>query len=112
MKSKLLSQKDIEEARRLRREKKLGKRRLAILFRVSSTTIWENVYNENYRRPKRIKRITIIDNSNSNRTKCIKCEKLISREVVGNTIPLGFQIGDHCISCYLRPRGLEYKDLL
>ena len=44
MGKRLLTQQQIEEARQLRDKLGIGKRRLAELFNVSSTTIWENVY--------------------------------------------------------------------
>lgn len=112
-KHKYLTKEQIQEAKQLK-EQGLSKRKLAEVFEVGSTTIWENIFCDNYKRPKRITvtTTTISYRNKDNISKCPICEKLLTKEVNSKTIPLNLQIMDRCITCYLRSIGLEYMDLI
>jgi hypothetical protein len=105
MKTPILSKEQIEEAKFLREQGKT-KRDLAIIFNVGPTTIWENVYAKEKIVRIRIKRPKIIYEH------CKGCEVRLTRFIKDKSIPTNFQMGDHCLVCYLEQRGLRYVDLL
>lgn len=113
MGKRLLTQQQIEEARQLRDKLGIGKRRLAELFNVSSTTIWENVYLtsriELVQRQKQ-KRLELIRIRRSC-VPCSVCNICMRSDIIDNRIPLSYRVDDKCIVCYLREHGLEYMDL-
>jgi hypothetical protein len=113
MNHRVLTQEQIDEAKRLKEVKGFSKRKLAATFEVGPTTIYENVFTTKkrdrreylklyFRNHKRIKKIC---------NPCARCHICLTREITSNNIPHGFQIGDICITCYLRPFGIRLLDL-
>lgn len=107
MRRKILTKLEIREARELRKQGKT-KRELAIIFGVGQTTIWDNIYRT--RKPERIyvykKTIKV------KKIPCESCEILLTRDIKGRFIPHNYKIGNKCITCYLKEKGLKYSDLL
>lgn len=98
MKNKILTNEQIAQAKLLRKQGKT-KRELAVIFNVSTGTIWNNVFRVRYVYKKNILR-------------CEKCEISLTREIPNRYIPLNFKIGNQCIACYLKEKGIKYIELI
>lgn len=103
---KVLTPEQIVKAKRLRDELGYSKRRLAVYFRVGSTTIWKHVYSTQRRMQKKMSRIP-----QATCTRCSVCEICMKKELDNGTVPLNYQIDDKCVLCYIRECGLEYMDV-
>lgn len=108
----ILTQEQIDYAKYLKENTPTTKRKLARLFGVGETTIWENVFTDKKRVRIRIPRP--IDN----RPHCTGCEVKMSRDLPlihplhkKRYVPANFQIGDKCITCFLEALGLNYSDI-
>lgn len=105
---KALSLEQIKQAKELRREG-YSKRRLARMFSVSPTAIWDNVF----AKTKRVRIYIRKEHYTRTGAQCRRCEIFLTREIKTPwNIPLNYQILDKCIGCYLEERGLKYRDLL
>lgn len=98
MKKHILTPEQIRHGILLRKQGKT-KRELAVLFNVSSGTIWNNIFRKKIIYPKNILR-------------CSQCEIALTREIPNKYIPLNFKIGDKCIGCYLKEKGIKYIELI
>ncbi len=104
---KILTFEQVLEARTLRLQGKT-KRELAILYEVSPTTIWENVFSTE----KRIRKYTPNNKEKIRKEYCNRCEIVITNNIKGNYVPFNYKIGNQCISCYLEQRGYRYTDVI
>ncbi len=99
----VLTKIQIEEAKKLR-SSGYSKRKLAIYFGVSPTTIWENVFLSERR--KRIyvykKKVPV--------ERCITCGVKIYRGKQG--IFHNLKVGKECLACFLERNGLTYSDIV
>lgn len=103
-----LTPEQIKTAKELKQDG-YSKRNLARKFKVSPTTIWENVF----AKTKRIRIYIRKEHYTRSGAQCKRCEIFLTREIKTPLhIPLNYQILDRCIGCYLEERGLKYKDLL
>lgn len=108
MRLRVLSDEQVREAKRLKRDG-VSKRALAKMFGVGESTIWDNVYSQK----KRVRISIFTKKEPRTGAKCKKCEIFLTRELKQpQYIPLNYQILDTCITCYLNENGLKYKDLL
>lgn len=94
---KVLTPEKLEHAKFLKEQGKT-KRELAFIFQVGETTIWENLYR---------KKIYI----DLSRPICSNCEIFLTKIINYHHIPINFQIGNKCITCFLEGIGLNYKDI-
>lgn len=104
---KVLTPEQILLGKSLKKEGKT-KRELAQMFEVGQTTIWENIFASG----KRIRITKSIKRPRPIRIHCKRCDICLTREVKDNYVPLNFQIGEKCVSCYLEERGFEYIDII
>lgn len=108
MKPHILTQQQIDYAKLLKSQGK-SKRELAKIFNVGETTIWENVFATK-------ERIRIyINKERVECEKCVICEIKLKEavEIIDNSykIPHNFKLGNKCIACVLREKGLEWKEM-
>lgn len=115
----VLEPEQVEEGRWLREHKGMSKRALAAYLSqkyakpVSPTAIWENILSD-----RKLENLHRYNRSNFNIRirlrwpRCSECTILITREIKDRAVPLNFQVGEHCVECYLRKYGLKYLDLL
>lgn len=110
MTRRLLTDDQIKIAKELRKQG-YTKRMLAVHFGVGKTTIWEHVYRKKINQEKD-KLKSLIRNIRRTCIPCSKCEICLTKIAINeHTIPLNYQVGDKCIVCYLRERGLTFMDL-
>lgn len=102
---KLLSQEQIDQARKLR-EAGYTKKQLAIVFEVGETTIWENIYPKERTRNRAsyFKKYILKRQRRNACLPCKNCEICLTDELENNLPPLNYRVGDQCISCYIRSR--------
>lgn len=98
MRNHILTPEQIKQGILLRKQGKT-KRELAILFNVSTGAIWNNIYRKKIVYKKNILR-------------CSECEISLTREIPNKYIPLNFKIGNKCIGCYLKEKGIKYIELI
>lgn len=119
MNYRVLTPEQLHEAAFLRTNKGLSKRKLAKYFEdqgieVSATAIFENVLSSREKENmKRSLRVYIY----KPRTKqicipCGNCEMCMTKEFEDHQIPVNYQIGNVCITCYMESVGLSYRNLL
>lgn len=109
----VLTKKDIKRAKELREQGK-SNREIALFFHVGKTTIWENVY-ATEPRVRTYKKII-----NDRRPSCPGCGIKLTRDVKRFCrfptqlfhIPSGFRMGNICLGCYLKSKGLTHMDLV
>ena len=119
MNYRVLTKEQVNEARRLKTQKGLSKRKIARYFEnqgveVGETTIWWNVFSKR-KRPKQVNYYRLHGLKRPKKEiciPCVKCEICITKEFEDQRIPLNYQVGDKCIDCYMRSIGLAYTDLL
>lgn len=105
---RVLTDEQVKEGKRLRKEKGLTKAQLAELFGVGKTTIWENIFSTE-------KRVRIQHKINYRRNVCIPCktcEICMTQIIKDNHIPVNLQVGDVCLSCYLKKIDVTFLQLL
>ena len=107
--SRILTDEQIKEAKELRRKHGYSKRQLAVIFKVPPTVIWENVF----RTKKKVKNIkALLENIRRTCIPCRVCEICLTKVAIDSrTIPLNYQIGDICVTCYMREKGINFMDL-
>lgn len=114
----VLSSDQIEEAKRLRRSGK-SKREIAYIFDVSPTAIWDNVF-ASKKREVRVYQAPIIKKEPDLRPPCLECGIKLTRDVRVYhpspvsiyQVPSNFKMGDRCLGCYLKSKGLTHMDLV
>ena len=105
-KKRILTTEQIEEGKELR---KIGytKAQLAQLFGIGKTTVWENIFSTAPRvriYHKRILRKQIC-------IPCPRCEVCMTQIIKENYIPTNLQVGDTCLSCYMKKMKIEFIEL-
>jgi len=100
---KVLTNEQILYAKELK-ESGYSMRKIGEILETPKSTIWENVY----RKYKRI-RIHIIPVE-----QCCRCEIRLTTEidVRRRFIPMNYKINGMCLDCYLRQRGIHYRDVM
>ena len=103
--NRVLNDEEVKQARRLRKEGKT-KRQIAEIMHVSSTTIWNVVFNnKNYKKKYK-------DNS----PRCKTCEIITTNKAYNDGgiryIPMNFYVREYCLCCYLKRHGVEYRDII
>jgi predicted transcriptional regulator len=104
---KILSEEQITEGKELRQQG-YTKAKLADMFGVGKTTVWENIFSTTPRmriQHKRIYRKHIC-------IPCVKCEICMTQIIKQNEVPVNLQIGDICLKCYLRKNNIKFTDIL
>lgn len=106
MKQRLLTPEQIEQGKALRQQG-YSKAKLALLFGVGKTTVWENIYSTAPRvrlQHKRIyrKRICI---------PCARCEICMTQIIKENYLPTNLQMGDICLSCFMKKKNIKFIEL-
>lgn len=109
--SRILTDEQIKEAKELR-ESGYTKKRLAVLYEVSETTIWEHVFAKEIRKRDRRKYFKFFRKKERICIPCSVCEICLTKEVENKIPPVNYQIGDKCLICYLKDRNIKYLDLL
>ena len=105
-KPKILTTEQITEGKELRKEG-YTKAQLASLFGVGKTTVWENIFSTSPRvriTHKRIYRKHIC-------VPCARCEICMTHIIKDNYIPTNLQVGDTCLSCYMKKMKIEFIEL-
>ncbi len=105
--NKLLTQEQIIEGKALK-EQGYSKRRLAEIFGIGQTTVWENIFADEprvrlYKKREYRKKVCI---------PCSTCEICMTTTIFNNQIPLNLQVGDKCIGCYIKLKGINFMDII
>jgi hypothetical protein len=110
---RVLTPEQIEEAKRLK-DQGYSKRKLAKIFEVGITTIYENCFATERRDRREYLKVYFKNHPQKKRVciPCPVCEICLTKDITGPSIPNGYQVGDVCIACYLRRRGLTFGDLM
>lgn len=111
---RILTQDQINEARTLREKFGLTKREIAGVFNVGATTIWDNIYSINGHKTRKEKRELHKITLRTIKIKCMPCVVCgicLKEAIEDHRIPLAYRVGEKCVVCYLREKGLEYMDL-
>jgi hypothetical protein len=117
MNHRVLTQEQIDEAKELRRRnsKYYTLNRLAQMYEVGKTTIGENI-NPRKRADRReyfkVYFRVRIKPQKSVCNPCAVCTICMTRIFEDNQIPVNYQVGNTCISCYMESIGLRYINLL
>ena len=107
MKGKLLTPEQIQEGKELK-DKGYTKRRLAEIFGIGQTTVWENIFSTSKRvrlYNKRVYRKKIC-------VPCKQCEICMTNIIKDNFIPVNLQVGETCLSCYMKEKGINFMDII
>ena len=101
---RVMTDEQIQEAKRLRVEHGYTKRKLAELYKVSGTTIFDNVLNKLRRVTLHIVPVPC----------CSKCEIMLTTDIdiKNRFVPMNYKINGMCLDCYLRERGIHYGDVM
>lgn len=105
--TKLLTDEQIVEGKALK-EQGFSKRRLAEIFGIGQTTVWENIFATEqrvrlYKKREYRKKVCV---------PCTKCEICMTTTIFNNQIPMNLQVGDTCISCYMKEKGINFMDII
>ncbi len=117
MNHRVLTQEQIDEAKSLK-EKGYTNRQLARYFEVGKTTIWENILHpERSRAVLRSLGLAKVYTYSKRPKKvchpCRTCEICLTRQLDDTkAIPQNFRVGDQCMVCYLRERGVNYLEII
>jgi uncharacterized paraquat-inducible protein A len=87
---KVLSPDEIEQARQLKNVELLSNRKIALIFEVGKTTIWENVYATHRRIRTQSPRVKYI--------RCNKCGILYNVKIQDTNVRIGCQ----CTGCLIK----------
>lgn len=107
MRQRAMTLDQITEAKKLK-EEGYSKRRLADMFGVGGTTLWQHVFSNKER--KKYIRIHI----RTEAERCQKCDILMTRQIdiKRRFVPINYQVQHLCLECYLREKGVHYRDVM
>lgn len=103
---RVLTINQIKEAKQLRKQG-YTKKKLAELYGIGETTIWENIFTNR----KRVRVFIYSKKTKPIRQVCENCEVYTTKQLNYKNVPINYQMGNKCLACYLERNGLKYKEV-
>lgn len=117
MSTRVLSDEDIQIGLELRFIRRFSLRKIVKHYNSNGVEVGLTAVYENLCKPPKRDRREYLKNYFRTAYKkpvcnpCARCEICLTKELEDGYIPINYQVGEQCVTCYLRSRGFDYMNL-